>query len=444
MTETILKLLRTRLPARTPPVPPARSRGGQERDRRVGGRWLWTVAGVLAAALLLQAVPPAQGEVLNRIILRVNDRIATLQDYEMRRAQLLAELLQQQELSPQERDRRMEQLGERVYRDLHEELLLLSRADQMEIEITDRQLEAVMDQMQEDMGIPDRQSFISAVQQSGLGFEEFKEQWRRQLRMREVVTREVEIPIGEELEDEDLRAYYRNHREDFRVPPRLKLKEVVVLEDGELSDADERLTLARAIRQELEAGRPFEEVVAPHQEAGTTSGVIDLGWVESGELSADLEEAVFDLEAGAVSEPVPARGGLHVVKVEDREESKIRPFDQVAEYIRRLEHRRLRNDRLPEYMAELEDRSYIRAEPPSEARDFRQVAGSIAGRLPERSAPADEAADGDAAPEEAVPGDGALPDAGTAVDESPAVEDEEVLEELPEETAEGGTGVGDG
>lgn len=425
MIETIRTSLRTTLP----PV------GAPDRPRTHRGRRAWILAGLLVAALFLQLTPPARAEVLNRIILRVNDRIATLQDFELRRAQLLAELLQQSELSGEERERRMEELGERVYRDLHEELLLLSRADQLEIEISDRQLDMVVEQMQEDMGIPDRQAFVSAVEQSGLTFEEFKQQWRRQLRMREVVTREVEIPISEELEDEDLRAYYRKNREDFRVPPRLELREVVVLEDGGLP-AEERRALAVAIRQELQAGRSFEEVVAPHAEAATTSQVIDLGWMESGELSPDLEEAVFDLEAGSVSEPVPARGGLHVVKVEDREESKVRPFEEVAEYIRRLEHRRMRNERLPEYVADLEEQSYIRAEPPADAQGFRQVAGSIAGRLPEERVPTEEEAAGEAVPEEAVPDGGALPDAGTSVDESPALEDDEILEELPDE-AEG-------
>lgn len=339
-------------------------------------------AGLLAGLLLVtQAAGPLAADVLNRIVLRVNDRIATLEDYEQRRAQLLGELLQQG-LSPQERQEQMEELGERVYRDIYEELLLLSRADQLRIEITDNQLDRVLDQMQEQMDIPDRQALRTAVEQSGLDFEEFREQWRSQLRMREVITREVELPIQDELEEGDLRGYYRNHPEQFREPEKYKLREVVVLDDSGLSETEQR-RLAQAIRDQLARGQSLDEIVAPHIEEGATSDVIDLGWVETRELSSELAEAVTGLEAGEVTEPVPARGGLHVCVVEDYQPPSLRPFDEVKNQILRTERRRLRDERVPEYMEGLEEISYIRIDPPPDAQGFRQVSGTVAGELPE-------------------------------------------------------------
>jgi len=349
---------------------------------------VWPATAVLLAALLslaglgsLGAASPAQAEVLNRIVLRVNDRIATLQDYEVRRSQLVGELLQQG-LSRDEQMQQMEQLGERVFSDLYEELMLLSRADQLDIRITDRQLDTVIDQMREQMGIPDRQAFRTAVEQSGLGFEEFKQQWRSQLRMREVITREVEMPIQEELKEEDLRRFYRNNPEQFRTPEKHKLREVVVLDDSELSEA-ERDRLARAIAEELRAGRTLDEVVPSHAEAGVTSDIIDLGWVQQSELSPELRGVVEAAAPGTVTDPVPARGGLHVCVVEDFEESTLQSFDQVADEIRRIERRRLRDERVPAYMEELEQLSYIRIDPPPGAQKFRQYRGSMTEELPE-------------------------------------------------------------
>lgn len=337
------------------------------------------VAGALGIGLWGPA--PAEAEVLNRIVLRVNDRIATLQDYENRRSQLVGELLQQG-LPPEEQRRQIEQLGERVFSDLYEELLLLSRADQLDIRITDNQLSSVLDQMQEQMGIPDRQSLRAAVEQSGLDFNEFKEQWRGQVRMREVITREVELPIQEELAEEELRRYYRNHPDEFRVPEQYKLREVVVLEGSQLDDT-ERERLGLALREELKAGRPMDEVVADHAEAGVTSEVIDLGWVRMEELSPELQAAVDGLEPGSVTEPVPARGGLHVCVVDDYKGPTLQSFDEVADRILLQERRRLRDERVPEYMEELEELSYIRIDPPPGAQGFELYRGSMAEELPE-------------------------------------------------------------
>jgi len=342
------------------------------------------LAGVVAGALGLGvwgAAPVAEAAVLNRIVLRVNDRIATLQDYESRRSQLVGELLQQG-LPPEERNQQIEQLGERVFSDIYEELLLLSRADQLDIRITDNQLSAVLDQMQEQMGIPDRQALRAAVEQSGLEFDEFKEQWRSQVRMREVITREVEAPIHEELKEEELRRYYRNHPDEFRVPEQYQLREVVVLEESPLSDR-ERRRLALALREELEAGRPMDEVVTSHAEAGVTSKVIDLGWVREDELSPELQQAVDGLEPGSVTDPVAARGGLHVCVIDDYKAPSLQSFDEVAGLILRNERRRLRDERVPEYMEGLEKISYIRMDPPPGAQGFELYRGSVAEELPE-------------------------------------------------------------
>lgn len=373
----------------------------------------------LALGLGLGGAPDAGADVLNRIVLRVNDRIATLQDYETRRTQLVGELLQQG-LPPEERNRQIEQLGERVFSDIYEELLLLSRADQLDIRITDNQLTVVLDQMQEQMGIPDRQALRAAVEQSGLEFDEFKEQWRSQVRMREVITREVELPIQDELKEEDLRRYYRNHPEEFRVPKQFKLREVVVLEDSQLSDR-ERERLALALREELKAGRPMDEVVSTHAEAGVTSKVIDLGWVREDELAPELRDAVDGLEPGSVTDPVPARGGLHVCVLDDLKEPSLRSFDEVAGLILRKERRRLRDERIPQYMEDLEEVSYIRMDPPPGARGFELYRGSVAEDLPELP-------EGDG--ETAATGEGLDPETEAAIRETDKAF-EEVTVEVP-------------
>lgn len=365
-----------------------------------------------AVLLPLAAARPAASEVVNRIVLRINDRIATLHEYEMRRSALLAEVLQQ-ELLPAELQRRLEAVGQQVFRDLFEEVLLLSRADQLEIEITDKYLDAYMDYMRENMGYPDQQAFVAAVRQSGMTFEEFRLKSRDNLRMREVITREVEQPIEDDLKEEDLRLYYRNHPEEFRQPEQVHLREVVVLEDSDLTAA-ERRELAELIREQVSAGKTLEEVVEPYSENGMTGKAIELGWIEPGELDPALEAAVFDLPAGTVSEPVEGRGGLHVVEVTERKESTLLPFDEVAPRIRAREGRRLSNERLPAYMEELETSSYLRVAPPPEAEGFRTAQARLADELPD-------------VPEEAVPEDtvpeAVDPEEPPAEGEAPSAED---------------------
>ena len=86
---------------------------------------------ILASLMLLLILAPAlHAEVLNRVVLRVNDRIATLYDYQQRRADMVREVLRREQ-DPEERQRLISQAGEAVFADMFRELLLESRADQL-------------------------------------------------------------------------------------------------------------------------------------------------------------------------------------------------------------------------------------------------------------------------------------------------------------------------
>lgn len=341
----------------------------------IGNQRIWT-AMLFGLTLTGIIALPAAGEVVNRIVLQVNDRIATLKDYEIRRAQMLADL-EQAAVSPEEKAAARQGVGQRVFRDLYEEMILLSRADQLDIRVPDERLDQVVVQIREEMGVTDEESFEIALAQTGMSMEDFRERWRQNLRMREVMAREVTSQVQANLDREELRRVYRENPDWFRVPARVKVREVVVLEDGP-GDPTERRALAEEIRSLLLEDGDVEQALAEHVEAGSTSLLIDHGWVEPGELAPALDEVAFDLTAGEVSDPIPARGGLHVLQVVERSEPTVQPFDEVADLIRQREQQRLFDKRYREYMDELEEASFIRIEPPPEAAGFRGVEGSLA------------------------------------------------------------------
>ena len=366
---------------------------------------------IVAVLIFLAAAPPAQAVVLNRIVLQINDRIATLKDYELRRAQMLADLAQAP-MSPEEKARARDQVGERVFRDLYEEMLLLSRADQLQIAVPEARLDEVVRQMRENMGLGDEQEFELALAQTGLSREDFRDRWRRNMRMREVIGREVNAEILQALTDESLRRIYRENPDRFRTPRQVRVREVVVL-DGSPLGADERRELAAELTAALAAGEDVEARVSELAAEETTSTFIDLGWVGPGELSPALDEVVFELPEGGVSEPVTARGGLHVLQVLERREPMLQPFDEVVQNIRAAEEARLFAARYEQYLDDLEEGSFIRLEPPPEAAEFRGVAGSIAEEVvvaspeealeEEMAEVAEESAEKEAEPSEILP-----------------------------------------
>jgi len=346
---------------------------------------------------VLLAVSVATGaEVVSRIVMRVNDEVATLFDYQQRKAEMEQAILTRENLTLQQRRDAISQLGERVFRQMFEELLLLSRADQIGVSVSDEELDEEIARVREGLGLDTQEQFEAALEQSGMTVDQLRAQTRRNLLSQKVLGREVYAKI--EVDDEILRRYYRDHPEQFTVPERLQLRELVVLDDSSLAE-EERRELAVALRQELLAGREIAELADEYSADGRTSGLIELGWVSPGDLSPEIEESVWELEVGAVSEPVAARGGDHLLQVMTREEPFLRPFSEVAEAIRLRERQRRSIDELQSYLDRLENQAFVRVDPPPEAEGFRRATLPDRGpglELTDGGSPADDG--GDAAP----------------------------------------------
>jgi len=332
-----------------------------------------SVASLLLLAVPLAAPRPACAEILDKVVLRINDEIATLVDYQRRKAEMIDDI-NHRERDPAERQRLLGQAGEIVFKDLYEELLLRSRAGQIDVDITDDQVDRAIQQMRESNGIKSDQDFQAALAQSGTTLPKLRERLRGDLRLREVLGKEVNSKI--KVDEEDQRRYYRKHVDEFRVPEQVQMKEVVVLETA-VPSAEERARIAGEIRAAVVAGKPLDKASEPYLAKGQVSAVTDLGLVSPGDLDPTLEKAAWSLAKGAVSVPVAGRGGLHVLQAIDRHESHIRPFSEVAAAIQSKEEQRVYSEKLAQYMADLQKQSLIVADPPAEAAGFRNLLGPV-------------------------------------------------------------------
>jgi len=334
-----------------------------------------TLTRLLLSLTVLGTLSPAlHAEVINRVVLRVNDRIATLRDYQQRREEMVRDILRREQ-DPEERQRLLGQAGEVVFADMFRELLLDSRADQLGVEINEAQVDTALTQLKQNYNIKNDQDLQAALAQSGLTLEQLRAQLRSSLRVQEVRGREVQSRV--KVDEEDLRRYYRKNLEQFRQPEQVQLREVVVLEEGG-APAEERSAIAAGIRAKATTGTSLADAAAEYAQKGVTSNVIELGWVSPGDLDKNLETAVWALPKGSVSEPVQARGGLHLVQVIDRRESRIPPFSEVSAAIQAREQERVFRDEIAKYMTELEKKSLIVANPPEEAAGFRRQIASAA------------------------------------------------------------------
>lgn len=344
--------------------------------RRIELRGALLVAVCLSAAL--PSVRPARGAEVNRIVLRVNDRIVTLYDY-LERLQDRRDQVGRSEASAEDRQRLLNEAPKEVLRDFLDENLLLSRADQLDINPSADVLAGAEAQARKNWGIDDDAQFRAALRQTGITVEDFHTRVRETLMYQEVLDRDVMSQV--KVSEEELQRYYREHPEEFRVAMQLHLREVVVLEqDGK--PAEEIEQTARALQAELAAGKTLEDIAAGGKASGATSAVIDLGWVEPKDIDAALATAVEGLAHHDYAQPVKGRGGWHLVQLIERQDAHLRPFEEVRDTLRNRERSRLYQDRLADYMTGLEEKAFISSNVPPEAQGFRRERAQVPGSDP--------------------------------------------------------------
>jgi parvulin-like peptidyl-prolyl isomerase len=328
-----------------------------------------TLAGSLATWLALAVLPAAAQSspgAENRVVLRVNDRVATLYDYQRAVNEQIAGARNVPGLTEQERQERVADAGRFVMKALFEELLIMSRADQLAVVIDESEVEEQLRATRDRFGFENDEQFHQALAQQGMREEDFRAQIHKQLRGNVVRGREVATRVV--VEDEDLRRFYRENEDRFRLPERARFEEVVVLEA--VVPADRLVPLAALARTRMLAGGTAAEVAEGLGE-GVTS--VDVGWVTAGDLAPALDAVAWELEVDGVAEAIAARGGLHVLKMLERTPATVRPFEDVRDAIQQEERSRLFAEEYDLYLTELADAAYIVERLPAGAEGYRPV-----------------------------------------------------------------------
>ena len=127
--------------------------------------------------------------------------------------------------------------------------------------------------------------------------------------------------------------------------------------------------LARRLSQELASGTSFDELARKHS-AGPTAesgGVRD--WTTEGSLAAEeVNAALFSLSVGSVSEPIRLKDACWIVKVLDRDDAHLKPFEEVQNQIKEDLRKQRFSGAVKEIMQELRDQADIVLFPEDEDR----------------------------------------------------------------------------
>ncbi len=115
--------------------------------------------------------------------------------------------------------------------------------------------------------------------------------------------------------EDEIRAHYDAHREEFTVPELVRAAHIVKhAEEG--ADRAALVTAMEALRSRIAAGEDFDALARAHSDCPDDGG--DLGYFPRGQMLPSFDDAVFALDVGAVSAVFETEMGVHIARLIDR------------------------------------------------------------------------------------------------------------------------------
>jgi foldase protein PrsA len=316
---------------------------------------LWTRLIALFAALALGVAlagcgggdddaEEASGDVPADAIALVGDRAIPKSEYDRLLAQAQATYEAREQEFPAAGTPEFAQLRNALVRSLVEQAQFEIAAEEMDLTVTDEELETRLDELKEQFFEGDDAKYQEELEKQGLTEEQVLKDLRTRMlseKIFEQVTSEVEVA------DADIAAYYEENKTQFEQPSSREVRHILVKTKAQ---ADE-------IHAELENGGDFAKLAKQHSEDPASAKEGGTFVAQKGATVAPFDKVAFELETGELSEPVKTQFGWHIIEATgDIEEASTQPLTDVEEQISTTLLEEKKNARINEWVEELQAR----------------------------------------------------------------------------------------
>ena len=314
----------------------------------------------------------AKRKVIERVIARVNNEIVTQRQFEREREKLRRDLAR--DYVGDDLDTRVRDGSKDLLRDLVDRALMVQKAKDLDISV-ETDVVKRLDEIRKSSNAASLEDLQKEAEKAGINWEDFKDDIRRGLLMREVIGREVGRTII--VSREDARKYFEEHKEAFSSPEGVMLSQILISnEKHKPEEAEKRSKDAYA---ELKAGQKWSETVKKYSDdTATVDEGGHIGFMKAGTLAPALNDAIAKIDVGEFSEPIPIKAGFIILRLNDRRRAGIPNFEEVESRVTETLYSQKMQPALREFLQTLRKESYIflapgyvdtGAERPSEAAD---------------------------------------------------------------------------
>ena len=127
------------------------------------------------------------------------------------------------------------------------------------------------------------------------------------------------------ITDAEVKEYYDKNTEQFHEGPTVNASHILVDDEEKCKDI-----MAKIQNNEVS----FEDAAKQFSKCPSAQKGGNLGDFSQGQMVPEFDEACFSMTVGEVRGPVKSNFGYHIIKLNDKKDSSIIPFDAVKEQLK--------------------------------------------------------------------------------------------------------------
>ena len=139
----------------------------------------------------------------------------------------------------------------------------------------------------------------------------------------------------------DLQSYYDQHRDEFRVPEQVNVRQILIKTplpgpDGKVDQkgVDEARKKAEDALKQLKAGAKFEDLAKKYSEDPSGKSGGSVGWIKRGGFPVpEVDKAAFSLTKGGTSDVINAGYAFVILRVEHKQDAHLKTVAEVKDEI---------------------------------------------------------------------------------------------------------------
>jgi len=287
---------------------------------------------MLATLLFAGMALASDVRVMEQIAAKVNGEIVTTGELARFRKQLEGEL-RQQGLTGEKLQAEIALREKDVLRDRIDNLLLVQKAKELTINV-DAEVTKQLASIQRENKIADQEKFQDFVrQQTGIPFEDFRQQMRERFMTQRLLGQEVGSKVS--VPRAEAAKYYAEHKDEFIREERAFLSEILISTANK--DPKEIPALEKKAKDLVERARKGEEKFGDLAKANSNADTAgDLGQVGSflrKDMQPQIADMVFTHDRGYVTDPIRMPNGFLILRVDEKHTAGLASLDEVENEI---------------------------------------------------------------------------------------------------------------